>query len=98
MEIFEKTTQLLNSCQIFVDESGQPVYGLLKELQWRFSNGFGPEKYFWLFESLHLEKLILLCGLLIEGSSDKIGIVWIIHFWNRLFGVSKPHQKGKVVY
>ena len=99
MEIFEKTTQLLNSSQIFVDESGQPVYRLLKELQWRFSNGFGPEKYFWLFGSLHLEKLILLlCGLLIEGRSDKIGIVWIIHFWNRLFRVSKPHQKGKVVY
>ena len=68
MEIFEKTTQLLNSSQIFVDESGQPVYRLLKELQWRFSNGFGPEKYFWLFGSLHLEKsILLLCGLLIEG-------------------------------
>ena len=99
MEIVEKTTQLLNSSQIFVDESGQPVYRLLKELQWRFSNGFGLEKYFQLFGSLHLEKLILLlCGLLIEGSSDKIGIVWIIHCWNRLFGVSKPHQKGKLVY
>ena len=99
MEIVEKTTQLLNSSQIFVDESGQPVYRLLKELQWRFSNGFGPEKCFWLFGSLHLEKsILLLCGLLIEENLDKIGIVWIIHCWNRLFGVSKPHQKGKVVY
>ena len=98
MEIVEKTTQLLNSSQIFVDESGQPVYRLLKELQWRFSNGFGPEKYFWLFGSLHLEKSILLCGLLTERSLDKIGVVWIINCWNRHFGVSKPHQKGKVVY
>ena len=74
MEIVEKTTQLLNSGQIFVNESDQPVYRLLKELQWRFSNGFGHEKYFWLFGSLHLVKLILLlCGLLIEGSGlDKI--------------------------
>ena len=74
MEIVEKTTQLLNSGQIFVDESNQPVYRLLKELQWRFSNGFGPEKYFWLCGSLHLEKsILLLCGLLIEGSGlDKI--------------------------
>ena len=67
MEIVEKTTQLLNSSQIFVDKSGQPVYRLLKELQWQFSNGFGPEKCFWLFRSLHLEKsILLLCGLLIE--------------------------------
>ena len=45
-----------------------------KELQWRFLDGFGPEKYFCLFGPLHLEKLIiLLCGSLIEGSGlDKI--------------------------
>ena len=99
MEIVEKTTTLFNSSQIFVDESDQSEYSLLKELQWGFSNGFGPEKYFWLFGSLHLEKsILLLCGLLLEESLDKIGIVWIIHCWNRLFGVSKPHQKGKVVY
>ena len=97
MEIVEKTTQLLNSGQIFVDESDQPVYRLLKEIQWRFSNRFGPEKYFRLLESLHLVKsILLLCGLLIEGSG--YGILWIIHCWNRLFGVSKPHQKGKVLY
>ena len=74
MEIVEKTTALLNSSQIFVDESDQSVYRLLKELQWGFSNGFGPDKYFWLFGSLHLEKSIFfLCGLLIEGSAlDKI--------------------------
>ena len=74
MEIVEKTTTLLNSSQIFVDESDQPVHSLLKELQWGFSNGFGPEKYFWLFGSLHLENSIFfLCGLLIDGSTlDKI--------------------------
>ena len=33
MEIFKKTTELLNSSQILVDESGQPVYRLLKEVQ-----------------------------------------------------------------
>ena len=74
LEIVEKTTQLFNSGQIFVDESDQPVYRLLKELQWRFSSRFGPEKYFCLLGSLHLEKsILLLCGLLIEGSGlDKI--------------------------
>ena len=50
MDIVEKATQLLNSRQIFVDESDQPVYRLLKEIQWKFSNRFGPEKYFRLLE------------------------------------------------
>ena len=83
MKIVEKTTQLLNLGQIFVNESDQPVYRLLKELHWRFSNRFGPEKYFCLFGSLHLEKSILLVmasyGLPIAGLSI-VG----------LFGVSKP--------
>ena len=74
MKIFEKTTLLLNPGQIFVDESDQPVYRLLKELQWRNSSRFGSEKYFCLLGSLHLEKsILLLCGLLIEGRGlDKI--------------------------
>ena len=91
MKIVEKTTQLLNPGQIFVNESDQPIYTLLKEFQWRFSNRFGPEKYFCLFGSLHLEKSILLvmasCGLSIVGLSI-VG----------LFGVSKSLQKGKVLY
>ena len=74
MEFVEKTAQLLNTGQICVDESYQPVYKLLKELQWRFPDRFGLEKYFCLFWSLHLEKsTLLLCGSLIEGSGlDKI--------------------------
>ena len=44
MEIVEKTTQLLNPGQICVNESDQPVFELLKELQWNFPDRFGPEK------------------------------------------------------
>ena len=33
-----------------------------------------------------------------ERVRQKYGIVWIIHCWNGLFGVSKPHQKGNVLY
>ena len=74
IEIFEKTTQLLNPGQICVDKSEQPVYKLSKDLQWRFPDRFGHEKHFCLFGSLHLEKsILLLCGSLIEGSGlDKI--------------------------
>ena len=64
----------MNHDQICVDESDQPVYKLLKELQWRFLDRFALEKYFCLFGSLHLEKsILLLCGSLIEGCGlDKI--------------------------
>ena len=74
IEIVERTTQLLNPGQIYVHESDQPVYKLSKELQWRFPDRFGHEKYFCLFVSLHLEKsILLLCGSLIKGSGlDKI--------------------------
>ena len=74
MEIVERTTQLFNPGQICVHESDQPVYKLSKELQWRFPDRFGHEKYFCLFVSLHLEKsILLLCGSLIKGSGlDKI--------------------------
>ena len=69
MEIVEKTTQLFNPGQIYVDESDQPVYKSWKELQWRFLDRFGTKKYFCLFGSLHLEtSILLLCGSLIEGS------------------------------
>ena len=69
MEIVEKTTQLFNPDQIYVDESDQPVYKSWKELQWRFLDRFGTKKYFCLFGSLHLEtSILLLCGSLIEGS------------------------------
>ena len=53
-----------------VDESDQPVYKLytVYELQLRYSDRIGPEKYFCLFRSRHIEKSILLCGSLIEGS------------------------------
>ena len=46
----------------------------MKELQERFPDRFGLEKYFCLFGSLHREKsILLLCGSLIEGSGlDKI--------------------------
>ena len=74
MEIVETIAQLLNPGQICVDKSDQPVYKLSKELQWRFPDRFGPEKYFCWFGSLHLEKsILLLYGSLIEGSGlDKI--------------------------
>ena len=33
-----------------------------------------------------------------EWFRQNYGSVWIFHCWNGLFGVSKPHRKGKVPY
>ena len=94
MKIAEKTRQLLNPGQVFVNESDQPVYRLLKELQWRFSNRFGPARYLCLFRSLHLEKLIFLCGLLIEGSGlDKVMASCGLSIVGRDYLVSVNHIK-----
>ena len=69
MDIVDKTVKKLNPGQICVDESDQPVFAISKQLQWRFPEQFGPDKYFCLFGSLHIEKSILaLCGIMIKGS------------------------------
>ena len=69
MEIAKKTTQLLNPLQITCGGCDQPVFKITKDLQWRFPELFGQDKYFCIFGSLHIEKSILiLCSSLIEGS------------------------------
>ena len=57
MDIVDKTVNKLNPGQICVDESDQPVFAISKQLQWRFPEQFGPDKYFCLFGSLHIEKI-----------------------------------------
>ena len=92
MGIAERTIQLLNPDQICVDESDQPVYKLSKKLQWRFSDRFGPGKY----RKINPSSLWFTNRR--KWFRQNYGIVWIIHCWNGLFGVSKPHQKGIVLY
>ena len=47
----------------------QPIFSLTKELKIRFPDKFGPDKYFCLFGSLHIENsLLIICGQVIKGS------------------------------
>ena len=63
MAMISKTISLLNSGQLAVDTADEPIFALTKELMYRFPEIFGPDKYFCLFGSLHIEKSVLaLCG------------------------------------
>ena len=47
----------------------EPIFALTQELMKRFPDLLGPDKYFCLLGSLHVEKAILtMCGEIIKGS------------------------------
>ena len=69
MNIISDTINTLNPGQIPVDTADPPIFALTKELMIRFPYKFGPDKYFCLFGSLHIEKLLLIiCRWVIKGS------------------------------
>ena len=69
MELIIKIINALNPGQIACDTADQPIFKLTKELQIKFPELFGPDKYFCIFGSLHIEKSILIIlGKLIEKS------------------------------
>ena len=60
MNIISNTINTLNPGQIPADTANQPIFALTKELMIRFPEKFGPDKYFSLFGSLHIEKSLLI--------------------------------------
>jgi len=77
MSIIKKTSYHLNSKQVPIDTSDQPVFALSKEVQLRYPSTFGHDKYICLLGDLHLEhSLLLMHGSLIKGS----GLDSILHF------------------
>ena len=69
MNIISKTINVLNPGQIVVDTADEPIFALTKELMIRYPDLYGPDKYFCLFGSLHIEKCFLtIIGQLIKGS------------------------------
>ena len=69
MNIISNTINTLNPCQIPVDTADQSIFALTKEFMIRFPDKFGPDKYFCLFGSLHIEKsLLIICDQVIKGS------------------------------
>ena len=69
MNVISSTISSLNPGQIPVDTANQPIFALTKELMIRFPDKLGPNKYFCLFGSLHIEtSLLIICGRVIKGS------------------------------
>ena len=69
MNIISNKINTLNPGQIPVDTADQLIFALTKVLMIRFPDKFGPDKYFCLFGSLHIEKsLLIICGQVIKGS------------------------------
>ena len=55
MNIISDTINTLNPGQIPADTANQPIFALTKELMIRFANKFGPDKYFCLSGSSHID-------------------------------------------
>ena len=74
MNIISNKINTLNPGQIPADTANQPIFALTKEFMIRFPEKFGPDKYFFLFGSLHIEKsLLIICGQVIKsGGFDEI--------------------------
>ena len=69
MNVISSTISSLNPGQIPVDTANQPIFALTKELMIRFPDKLGPNKYFCLFGSLHIETaLLIICGRVIRGN------------------------------
>ena len=56
MEIIKQTIAYLNPDQTPVDACDQPIFALIKEIQWRYAENFGSDSYFCVFGGLHFEQ------------------------------------------
>ena len=59
MRVLRKLTQHLNPTQIPVITGDQPVYVLMKQVQWQFPSEFGEEHFFVGMGGLHIEMAML---------------------------------------
>ena len=59
MRVIRKLIQHLNPTQIPVITGNQPVYALMKQVQWQFPNEFGEEHFFVGMGGLHTEMAML---------------------------------------
>ena len=55
MRVIRKLIKHLNPTQIPVITGDQPVYALMKQVEWQFSNEFGEEHFFAGMGGLHIE-------------------------------------------
>ena len=69
IEIIKKTTHFINPLQVPVMACDCPIFAVAKEIQWRFPEVLGENKFIVMFSGLHLEKgLWNALGNMFEGS------------------------------
>ena len=79
MEIIKQTIAYLNPGQTPVVVCNQPVFALIKEIQWGYPETFGSSSYLCLFGGVHFKQCMLtIHGDLIKGSSlEKISNIYM---------------------
>ena len=59
MVVVQRTIQDINHSQVPVITADQPVYALLKQIQWKYPNTFGKDSFVIMMGGLHLEMAML---------------------------------------
>ena len=59
MTVIQKVTHKVNPGQIRRITVDQPVYTLLKQIQWKFSNDFGEDSFITMVGGVHIEMAML---------------------------------------
>ena len=68
MTVIQKVIHKVNPGQIRIITAEQPVYVLLKQMQWKFPNAFGEDAFIIMMGGLHIEMAMLdFLGLILLG-------------------------------
>ena len=68
MTVIQKVIHKVNPGQIRIITAEQPVYVLLKQMQWKFPNAFGEDALIIMMDGLHIEMAMLdFLGLILLG-------------------------------
>ena len=59
MVVVQRTIQDINPSQVPMITADQPVYALLKQIQWKYPNTFGEDNFVIMMVRLHLEMAML---------------------------------------
>ena len=57
--VVQRPIQDINPSQVLLITADQPVYALLKQIQWKYNNMFGKDSFITMMGGLHLEMAML---------------------------------------
>ena len=68
MTVTQTVVHKVNPGQILIITANQPVYALLKQIRWKFSNDFGEYAFIIMMGGFHIEMAMLhVLGLILLG-------------------------------